>query len=77
MSNKSTNLPPSGMNGMRQFGRIRVVQKPKNMKGTLRRLWELTKGQRKGFGWILCFSAFTSASAILSSSLINISMVNL
>ncbi|MDD6174759.1 MAG: ABC transporter ATP-binding protein [Firmicutes bacterium] len=42
------------------------AEKPKNMKGTLRRLWELTKGQRGGLGWILLFSALASASAILS-----------
>ena len=40
------------------------------MKGTLRRLWELTDGQRKGRGWILLLSAFSSASAILSPYLI-------
>ena len=46
------------------------VVKPKNMKGTLLRLWELTRGQRKGLGWILLLSAFASGSAILSPYLI-------
>lgn len=36
------------------------------MKGTLRRLWALTKGQRKGLGWILLLSAPASLAAIFS-----------
>ena len=58
--------PPS------QLGRARGVPavKPKDMKGTLIRLWQLTKGHRKGLGWILLFSALASGSAILSPYLI-------
>ena len=41
------------------------VVKPKDMKGTLRRLWSLTKGSRKGLGWILFLSSLTSVSSIL------------
>lgn len=44
--------------------------KPKDMKGTLRRLWELTKGHRQGLGWIFLLSAVASASAIISPLLI-------
>lgn len=51
-------------------GRLQAAVKPKNMKGTLRRLWELTGSSRKGLGWILFFSAFASLSAILSPFLI-------
>ncbi len=40
------------------------------MKGTLRRLWELTSGQRGGLAWLLLLSAAASASAILSPLLI-------
>ena len=40
--------------------------KPKNMKGTLRRLWTLTEGQRKGLGWILLLSVLSSAASIVS-----------
>jgi len=50
--------------------------KPKDMKGTMLRLWELTKGQRKGLGWILLFSGLASGSAILSPLLIG-NIVNL
>ena len=64
---KEMTPPPGG------FGRINrgmQVVKPKNMKGTLLRLWDLTKGQRKGLGWILLLSALASGSAILSPYII-------
>lgn len=44
--------------------------RPSNMKGTLLRLWRLTRGHRRGLGWIFALSAFASASAILSPLLI-------
>ncbi|HNX14845.1 MAG TPA: ABC transporter ATP-binding protein [Oscillospiraceae bacterium] len=59
--------PPAGMGG--SFGppnRGQPVVKPKNMRGTLSRLWSLTDKNRKGLGWILLLSTLTSASAILS-----------
>lgn len=64
--NKNMAVPPS------QVGRSRGVPavKPRDMKGTLLRLWRLTKGHRKGLGWILLLSAFASGSAILSPYLI-------
>lgn len=60
--------PPPG--GFGRMSRGMQVVKPKNMKGTLMRLWDLTKGKRKGLGWILLLSAFASGSAILSPYLI-------
>lgn len=60
--------PPSG--GFGRMGRGMQVVKPRNMKGTLFRLWKLTRGQRKGLGGILLLSAGSSASAILSPFLI-------
>lgn len=42
------------------------VVKPRDLKGTMLRLFQLTKGHRKGLGWILFFSALASLSAILS-----------
>lgn len=59
---KNMATPPS------QLGRARgiPVVKPRDMKGTLVRLWQLTKGHRKGLGWILLLSALASGSAILS-----------
>lgn len=64
---KATNTPPGGFG---RPGRTMQVIKPKDMKGTLLRLWQLTKGHRKGLGWILLLSGLASASAILSPYLI-------
>lgn len=60
--------PPPSSFGKGQRGK--PVVKPKDMKGTLRRLWELTQGQRKGLGWLLALSAAASVSTILSPLLI-------
>lgn len=63
---KNMAVPPS------QFGRGRGVPavKPKDMKGTLKRLWMMTGGHRKGLGWILLLSALASGSAVLSPYII-------
>lgn len=63
---KNMATPPS------QLGRARGVPavKPKDMRGTLIRLWQLTRGHRKGLGWILLLSALASGSAVLSPYLI-------
>jgi len=63
---KNMTTPPS------QLGRARGVPgvKPKDMKGTLLRLWQLTGGHRKGLGWIFLLSALASGSAVLSPYLI-------
>lgn len=66
MAERSGGVPPANPGGISRPGRGGVVVKPKNMKGTLLRLWELTKGQRKGLGWILVLSAFASGASILS-----------
>ncbi len=60
--------PPPG--GFGRMSRGMQVVKPKNMKGTLLRLLELTRGQRKGLSWILLLSGLASASAILSPYII-------
>ncbi|MGN0299212.1 MAG: ABC transporter ATP-binding protein, partial [Lachnospiraceae bacterium] len=62
---KNTGIPPANLNGISRPGRG-IVVKPKDMRGTLTRLWGLTKGQRKGLGWILLLSALASLAAILS-----------
>lgn len=63
---KNMATPPS------QLGRARGVPavKPKDMKGTLIRLWQMTRGHRKGLGFILLLSALASGSAVLSPYLI-------
>lgn len=50
--------------------------KPKNMKGTLRRLWELTDGHRQGLGWIFLLSGLSAGSAVVSPYIIG-KIVNL
>lgn len=64
MAERNGMPPPTGMGRGRMRGR--PVEKPKDLKGTTLRLWSLTKGHRKGLGWILLLSAFTSISSILS-----------
>lgn len=66
MDKKNTGVPPININGISRPGRGGVTVKPRNMKGTLIRLWRLTKGSRKGLGWILLLSALGSLAAILS-----------
>ena len=62
MAERSGEVPPVNPGGISRPGRGGVVVKPKNMKGTLIRLWKLTKGQRKGLGWILVLSEIGRAS---------------
>ena len=59
--------PPGGFGGR---ARNMQVVKPKNMKGTLLRLWQLTKGKRNGLVWLLVLSILTSASSVLSPYII-------
>lgn len=68
--NKNMVTPPS------RLGRGRGVPavKPKDMKGTLLRLWRMTKGHRKGLGWILLLSALASGSAVLSPYIIGMAV---
>jgi ATP-binding cassette subfamily B multidrug efflux pump len=67
VSRSMTNQPrpgrlPRGMPGV----------KPQNMKGTLMRLWRMTKGSRRGLGWIFLLSGLASGSAILCPYLIGL-----
>lgn len=65
MANSNMTPPPAVMGGPRGGIRQPAV-KPRDLKGTLLRLWCMTQGSRKGIGWILFLSALASASAILS-----------
>lgn len=60
--NKNMTPPPAPVGRMRGVPAV----KPKDMKGTLVRLWKLTEGHRKGLGWILLLSGLASGSAVLS-----------
>ena len=66
---RTTATPPQNLSGISRPGRGMQVVKPKNLKGTLKRLWDLTTGKRKGLGLVLLFSAFSSATAIISPRL--------
>lgn len=66
-SNGNASIPPQNLNGISRPGRMGAnVVKPKDLKGTLKRLWDLTKGHRDGLGFILFLSALASAASILS-----------
>lgn len=66
MSEKNAGIPPANINGISRPGRGGVTLKPKNMKNTLLRLWNLTKGKRNGLGSVLVMSALVSLTAIFS-----------
>ncbi len=66
MSEKRVNLPPPGMGGPGRPARGMPGVKPRDMKGTLGRLWDLTRGHRGGLGWILLLSGLASGVSILS-----------
>ncbi|MDR0861623.1 MAG: ABC transporter ATP-binding protein/permease [Oscillospiraceae bacterium] len=68
MSDKrDVSLPPV-REGMANRGK--PVEKPKDMRGTLRRLWSLCRGHGRGLGWIMLLSALASASSVFSPFLI-------
>ena len=69
MAERMSAPPPASMSPSgpgKGLARGRPVEKPKDLTGTLRRLWNLTRGSRQGLGWILLLSALTSAASILS-----------
>ncbi len=66
MANEPMSIPPKNMNGIGRPGRGMEVVKPKDLKGSLLRLWKLTKGHRQGLGIVLVLSALSSLAAILS-----------
>lgn len=63
-----TGLPPV----KRSPGKHRMAEvvKPKNMKGTLARLWNLTRGHRQGLWLVFVLSGLASLSAMLTPLLI-------
>ncbi|MGN0157869.1 MAG: ABC transporter ATP-binding protein [Brotaphodocola sp.] len=72
MSGKTMGVPPSVQTGGMGHAMMRgkPVVKPKNMKGTLHRLWDMTAGRRVGFIGILVLSAMTSGAGVLSPAVI-------
>lgn len=62
--------PPQMGGGMARRGA--AVVKPKDMRGTLRRLYDITRGHRQGLGWVFALSGLSSASAVLSPLLVGL-----
>lgn len=62
----NSNMTPPAQMGPTRGGIRPPAVKPRDLKGTLLRLWKMTAGSRGGLGWILLLSALSSASAILS-----------
>ncbi len=75
MAETNSGLPPKDLTGLdkRQAG-----ERPKNLWGTLLRLWDMTRGNRGGFGMILVLAAACAVIAVLSPYLIGriVSKVN-
>ena len=65
---KTNGIPPSKASLRHQRG-LPVV-KPRNLGGTLLRLWNLTKGRRQGLLTVFLLSGFASLSAMLTPFLI-------
>lgn len=65
---KTNGIPPSKASLRHQRG-LPVV-KPRNLSGTLLRLWNLTKGRRQGLLTVFLLSGFASLSAMLTPFLI-------
>ena len=64
----AANIPEKHPGGGRRHGL--PVQKPRDMKGTLSRLFQVLKGDRKGLVMILIFAVLSSASGIFSPLII-------
>ena len=64
----AANIPGKHPGGGRRHGQ--PVQKPRDMKGTLSRLFQVLKGDRKGLVLILIFAVLSSASGIFSPLII-------
>lgn len=57
--------PPRDVSGINRKNRG-VYTKPKDMRGTIHRLWDITKGKRNGFVFILVLSSLSSIASVLS-----------
>ena len=64
---------PAGLPPVRRSpGKHRMAEavRPKNMRGTLSRLWHLTRGHRQGLWLVFALSGLASLSAMLTPLLI-------
>ena len=69
MANSKSFTPPPAQTPTWKRGMAAVV-KPKNFKGTLKRLWTFTKDDQKGLMGILILSAITSITAMVTPYII-------
>ena len=67
MDDRTSGLPPPRRSYVQ---RHMPVKKPKDMKGTLHRLWKLTKGRRKGVPVLFLLSGLASVSAMVTPLLV-------
>ncbi len=61
-------VPPPSRSGAGRRGT--PGEKPKNMKGALRRLWQITSGSRSGLGGVLLLSLLASLASMFSPLLV-------
>lgn len=66
MAVNSSSLPPQNMRGISRPGRGMVVVKPKDLRGSVKRLISLTKGHRKGLSIVLLLSGLASLTTVFS-----------
>lgn len=66
MATNGATPPPSNLNGITRPSKGLVVVKPKDMRGTLMRLWQLVRKKSRGMGLILLLSALSSVAAVVS-----------
>lgn len=62
--------PPVMGGGLAKRGA--AVVKPKDMRGTLRRLYDITRGHRQGLGPVFALSGLSSGSSVLSPLLVGL-----
>ena len=66
MATNGATPPPSNLSGIARPSKGLVVVKPKDMRGTLMRLWQLVRKKSRGMGLILVLSALSSVAAVIS-----------
>ena len=66
MATNGATPPPSNLSGIARPSKGLVVVKPKDMRGTLMRLWQLVRKKSRGMGLILVLSALSSIAAVIS-----------
>ena len=66
MAEKHDVIPPATPGGIARQARGKAAVKPKDMRGTLLRLWGLTRGERGGLWCIFLLSGLAALASVLS-----------